>query len=102
MTSCTLPPTPPKVPEMASVTVVENVAQLAQLFEEWHAIRVIGLQKIAQAGKGTTIQTEIRPLTLSGDSLLAFRTGIQLCLELFEDSPLLSMEKLHNQGPYAH
>lgn len=87
---------------MGSVTVVENVAQLAQLFEEWHAIRVIGLQKIAQAGEGTTIQTEVGPLVLSGDSLPAFRTGLQLCLGLFENSPLLSMEELHNQGPYAH
>lgn len=102
MTSCTLLPTPPKVPEMASVTIVENVAQLAQLFEEWHAIRVNGLRKIAQAGEGTTIQTEVGPLVLSGNSLLAFRTGIQLCLELFEDTPLLNMEELHNQGPYAH
>lgn len=87
---------------MANVTVVENVAQLAELFEEWHAIRVKGLQRIAQAGEETTIQTEQGPLTLTGDSLLAFRTAIQLCLELFEDSPLLNMEDLHNQGPYAH
>ena len=87
---------------MANVTVVENVAQLAELFEEWRAIRVKGLQRITQAGEETTIQTEQGPLTLTGDSLLAFRTAIQLCLELFEYSPLLNMEELHNTGPYAH
>ena len=102
MTSSTLPPTPPKVTEMASVTVVENVTQLAQLFEKWRAIRVNGLQKIAQAGEGTTIQSEVGPLVLSEDSLLAFRSGIQMCLELFEDNPLLILENPHNQGPYAH
>lgn len=87
---------------MTDVTIVEDVGQLVKLFQEWHTLRVQGLLKITKASEGTTIQTEQGPLVLSGDSLLAFRTGVQLCLELFGDSPLLDVEELHNSGPYAH
>lgn len=87
---------------MTNVTIVEDEGQLVKLFEEWHSLRVKGLTKITQAGEGTVIQTEEGPLTLSGEALLAFWTGVQLCLELFGDSPLLNVEELHNQGPYAH
>ena len=87
---------------MTNVTIVEDVGQLVKLFEEWHGMRIRGLMKIIQAGEGTTIQTEQGPLILTGDSLLAFRTGVQLCLELFGDIPLLDGEELHNSGPYVH
>lgn len=87
---------------MTNVTIVEDVGQLVKLLKEWHGVRVRSLMKINQAGEGTTVQTEQGPLVLSGESLLAFRTGVQLCLELFGDSPLLDVEELHNSGPYAH
>lgn len=87
---------------MTNVTIVEDVGHLVKLLEEWHGVRVRSLMKINQAGEGTTVQTEQGPLILTGDSLLAFRTGVQLCLELFGDIPLLDGEELHNSGPYVH
>lgn len=87
---------------MSNVMIVGDVIQLTQLIREWHGMRIRGLKRVVQASEGTTIQTKEGPLTLSGDTLLAFRTGVQLGLELFTDIPLLDVEDIHNQGPYAH
>lgn len=87
---------------MTNVTIVEDMSQLVRLFQEWHTLRVQSLLKVTKASEGTTIQTEQGPLVLSGDSLLTFRTGIELCLALFGDSPLLDVSELHNTGSYAH
>jgi len=87
---------------MTNVTIVEDVGQLARLFEEWHEIRVDSLKPIIQAETATVIKTPQGPLILEGDSLLAFKTAVQLCLEVFGDSPLMDVAELHNQGPYAH
>ena len=87
---------------MLSITPIEDVNQFVELFQKWHGLRVSGLEKIVQADEGTAIQIGESPLTLQGDSLLAFRAGIQVCLELFRDSPLVEIHNPHQQGNYVH
>ena len=87
---------------MLSITPIEDVEQFIELFQKWHGLRVSGLEKIVQADEGTAIQIGESPLTLQGDSLLAFRAGIQVCLELFRESPLVEIHNSRLQGNYVH
>ena len=87
---------------MSVITLIEDVDQFVELFQKWHGLRVRGLEKIVQADEGTAIQIGESPLTLHGDSLLAFRAGIQVCLELFKESPLVEIHNSHQQGNYVH
>lgn len=87
---------------MLSTTPIEDVDQFVELFQKWHSLRVSGLEKIVQADEGTTIQIGESPLTLQGDALLAFRAGIQVCLGLFKESPLVEIHNPHQQGNYVH
>ena len=87
---------------MSGITLIEDVDQFVELFQKWHGIRVRGLEKIVQADEGTAIQIGESPLTLQGDTLLAFRAGIQVCLELFRDSPLVEIHNSRLQGNYVH
>ena len=87
---------------MLSITPIEDVDQFVELFQKWHSLRVSGLEKIVQADEGTAIQIGESPLTLQGDALLAFRAGIQVCLELFKESPLVEIHNPHQQGNYVH
>ena len=87
---------------MSGITLIEDVDQFVELFQKWHGLRVRGLEKIIQADEGTTIQIGESPLTLQGDALLAFRAGIQVCLELFKESPLVEIHNSRLQGNYVH
>lgn len=87
---------------MSKITLIENMDQLVEFFQEWHSLRVQGLEMILQADEGTVIQTEDDLLTLQGDTLQAFRTGVQLCLELFRKNPLVVAHDPHRQGNYVH
>lgn len=87
---------------MSQITLIENMDQLVEFFQEWHSLRVQGLEMILQADEGTVIQTEDDLLTLQGDTLQAFRTGVQLCLELFRKNPLVVAHDPHRQGNYVH
>ena len=87
---------------MSGITLIEDVDQFVELFQKWHGLRVRGLEKIIQADEGTAIQIGESPLTLQGDSLLAFRAGIQVCLELFRESPLVEIHNSRLQGNYVH
>ena len=87
---------------MSGITLIEDVDQFVELFQKWHGLRVRGLEKIVQADEGTAIQIGESPLTLQGDALLAFRAGIQVCLELFRESPLVEIHNPHQQGNYVH
>ena len=87
---------------MPKITLIENMDQLVEFFQEWHSLRVQGLEMILQADEGTVIQTEDDLLTLQGDTLQAFRTGVQFCLELFRDSPLVEIHNSRLQGNYVH
>ena len=87
---------------MSNITLIEDVDQFVELFQKWHGLRVRGLEKIVQADEGTAIQIGESPLTLQGDALLAFRAGIQVCLELFRDSPLVEIHNSRLQGNYVH
>ena len=87
---------------MSGITLIEDVDQFVELFQKWHGLRVRGLEKIIQADEGTAIQIGESPLTLQGDALLAFRAGIQVCLELFKESPLVEIHNPHQQGNYVH
>ena len=87
---------------MSNITLIEDVDQFVELFQKWHGLRVRGLEKIIQADEGTTIQIGESPLTLQGDALLAFRAGIQVCLELFKESPLVEIHNSRLQGNYVH
>ena len=87
---------------MKAITPIEGMRQLAELFQEWHRIRVRELERIVQADEDTVIQTEDGPLTLQGDTLLAFRTGVHLCLRLFSKSPLAEIPNSPRQGNYVH
>ena len=87
---------------MSSITLIEDVDQFVELFQKWHSLRVRGLERIIQADEGTAIQIGESPLTLQGDALLAFRAGIQVCLELFKESPLVEIHNPHQQGNYVH
>ena len=87
---------------MLSITPIEDVEQFVELFQNWHGLRVRGLEKIVQADEGTAIQIEEGPLTLQGDTLLAFRAGVQVCLELFRESPLVEIHNSRLQGNYVH
>ena len=87
---------------MTRITLIEDLDHLAELFHKWHSLRVRGLERIIQADEGTAIQIGESPLTLQGDALLAFRAGIQVCLELFKESPLVEIHKPHQQGNYVH
>ena len=87
---------------MTGITLIEDVDQFVALFQNWHGLRVRGLEKIIQADEGTAIQIGESPLTLQGDTLLAFRAGIQVCLELFRDSPLVELHNSRLQGNYVH
>ena len=87
---------------MSGITLIEDVDQFVELFQKWHGLRVRGLEKIVQADEGTAIQIGESPLTLQGDALLAFRAGIQVCLELFKESPLVEIHNPHQQGNYVH
>ena len=87
---------------MSSITLIEDVGQFVELFQKWHSLRVHGLEKIVQVDEGTAIQIGESSLTLQGDALLAFRAGIQVCLELFRDSPLVEIHNSRLQGNYVH
>ena len=87
---------------MSGITLIEDVDQFVELFQKWHGPRVRGLEKIVQADEGTAIQIGESPLTLQGDTLLAFRAGIQVCLELFKESPLVEIHNSRLQGNYVH
>ena len=87
---------------MLSITPIEDVDQFVELFQKWHSLRVSGLEKIVQADEGTVIQIGESPLTLQGDTLLAFRAGVQMCLELFRESPLVEIHNSRLQGNYVH
>ena len=87
---------------MSGITLIEDVDQFVDLFQKWHGLRVRGLEKIVQADEGTAIQIGESPMTLQGDTLLAFRAGIQVCLELFRDSPLVEIHNSRLQGNYVH
>ena len=87
---------------MSGITLIEDVEQFVELFQKWHGLRVRGLEKIIQADEGTTIHIEEGPLTLQGDTLLAFRAGVQVCLELFRESPLVELHNSRLQGIYVH
>ena len=87
---------------MLSITPIEDVDQFVELFQKWYSLRVHGLEKIVQADEGTAIQIGESPLTLQGDTLLAFRAGIQVCLELFRESPLVEIHNSRLQGIYVH
>ena len=87
---------------MTSITLIEDLDHLAELFQKWHSLRVRGLERIIQADEGTAIQIGESPLTLQGDSLLAFRAGIQVCLELFKECPFVEIHNPHQQGNYVH
>ena len=87
---------------MSGITPIEDVEQFIELFQKWHSLRVHGLEKIVQADEGTVIQIGENPLTLQGDALLAFRTGVQFCLELFRESPLVEIHNSRLQGNYVH
>ena len=87
---------------MSGITLIEDVDQFVELFQKWHGLRVRGLEKIVQADEGTAIQIGESLLTLQGDTLLAFRAGIQVCLELFRDSPLVEIHNSRLQGNYVH
>lgn len=87
---------------MLSITPIEDVEQFIELFQKWHSLRISGLEKIVQADVGTVIQIEEVPLTLQGDALLAFRAGVQVCLELFRESPLVEIHNSRLQGNYVH
>ena len=87
---------------MSNITLIEDVDQFVELFQKWHGLRVSGLEKIVQADEGTAIQIGESPLTLQGDALLAFRAGIQVCLELFKESPLVEIHNSRLQGNYVH
>ena len=87
---------------MLNITPIEDVDQFVELFQKWHSLRVSGLEKIVQADEGTAIQIGESPLTLQGDTLLAFRAGIQVCLELFRESPLVEIHNSRLQGNYVH
>ena len=87
---------------MLSITPIEDVDQFVELFQKWHSLRVSGLEKIVQADVGTVIQIEEVPMTLQGDTLLAFRAGVQVCLELFRESPLVEIHNSRLQGNYVH
>ena len=87
---------------MLSVTPIEELDQFIELFQKWHSLRVRGLERIIQADEGSAIQIGESPLTLQGDALLAFRAGIQVCLELFKESPLVEIHNSRLQGNYAH
>ena len=87
---------------MSNITLIEDVDQFVELFQKWHGLRVRGLEKIVQADEGTAIQIGESPLTLQGDALLAFRAGIQVCLELFRESPLVEIHNSRLQGNYVH
>ena len=87
---------------MSGITLIEDVDQFVELFQKWHGLRVRGLERIIQADEGTAIQIGESPLTLQGDALLAFRAGIQVCLELFKESPLVEIHTSRLQGNYVH
>ena len=87
---------------MTRITLIEDLDHLTELFQKWHSLRVRGLERIIQADEGTAIQIGESPLTLQGDALLAFRAGIQVCLELFKESPLVEIHTPHQQGNYVH
>ena len=87
---------------MTSVTLIEDLDHFVELFQKWHSLRVRGLERIIQADEGTAIQIGESPLTLQGDALLAFRAGIQVCLELFKESPLVEIRIPHQQENYVH
>ena len=87
---------------MSNITLIEDVDQFVELFQKWYGLRVSGLEKIVQADEGTAIQIGESPLTLQGDALLAFRAGIQVCLELFKESPLVEIHNSRLQGNYVH
>ena len=87
---------------MSGITLIEDVDQFVELFQKWHGLRVSGLEKIVQADEGTAIQIGESPLTLQGDTLLAFRAGVQVCLELFRESPLVEIHNSRLQGNYVH
>ena len=87
---------------MSGITLIEDVDQFVELFQKWHGLRVRGLEKIVQADVGTVIQIEEVPMTLQGDALLAFRAGVQVCLELFRESPLVEIHNSRLQGNYVH
>ena len=87
---------------MPKITLIENMDQLVEFFQEWHSPRVQGLEMILQADEGTVIQTEDDLLTLQGDTLQAFRTGVQFCLELFRKNPLVMVHDPHQQENYVH
>ena len=87
---------------MSGITLIEDVDQFVELFQKWHGLRVRGLEKIVQADEGTAIQIGESPLTLQGDTLLAFRAGVQVCLELFRESPLVEIHNSRLQGNYVH
>lgn len=87
---------------MLGITTIEDIDQFVELFQKWHSLRVRGLEKIIQADEGTAIQIEEGPLTLQGDTLLAFRAGVQVCLELFRESPLVEVHNSRLQGNYVH
>lgn len=86
---------------MLVITPIEEIDQFVELFQKWHSLRVRGLEKIAQADEGTVIQIGENPLTLQGDALLAFRAGVQVCLELFRESPLVEIHNSRLQGNYV-
>ena len=87
---------------MTSITLIEDLDHFVELFQKWHSLRVRGLERIIQADEGTAIQIGESPLTLQGDALLAFRAGIQVCLELFKESPLVEIRIPHQQENYVH
>ena len=88
---------------MDTVTVVQDVDHLVRMLTEWHHLRINGLLKVLDASEGTVLKTAEGPLTLNHESLLAFHTGIQIALELFEELPIIDVEKeIHSLGPYAH
>ena len=87
---------------MTSITLIEDLDHYVELFQKWHSLRVRGLERIIQADEGTAIQSGESPLTLQGDALLAFRAGIQVCLELFKESPLVEIRTPHQQENYVH
>lgn len=87
---------------MTSITFIEDLDHFVELFQKWHSLRVRGLERIIQADEGTAIQIGESPLTLQGDALLAFRAGIQVCLELFKESPLVEIRTPNQQENYVH
>lgn len=87
---------------MTRIIPIEDLDHLAELFQKWHSLRVRGLEKIVQADEGTAIQIGESPMTLQGDTLLAFRAGIQVCLELFRESPLVEIHNSLLQRNYVH